>query len=100
MAAEVVADFAAQSRSAWKEVVSKYAIEDVVVDPIVTLVATDNWLEFTLRYVVDYRKRPVTKDALFTRILDEFANTGGRVSLASATFQLVEAPVLDVRLRE
>lgn len=54
----------------------RYVIEDARVDPMVTLVANDNWLEFTVRYVVDYRRRRLTKDTLFTRILEEFAATG------------------------
>jgi hypothetical protein len=32
-------------------------------------------------------------------ILDAIAETEGRVALASATFELVGAPALDVRLR-
>lgn len=66
----------------------------------VTLIANDNWLAFTVRYVVDYRQRRLTKDRLFTRILEEIDQTEGRVSIASATFQLVDAPVLDVRLAD
>jgi hypothetical protein len=50
--------------------------------------------------VVDYKRRRYTKDALFTRILDEVDKTEGRVALASATFHLVETPVIDVRLTD
>ena len=77
----------------------RYLIEDASVEPMVTLVANDNWIEFTLRYVVDYKRRRATKDQLFSRILDEIDKTDGRVALASATFQIVETPVLDVRLQ-
>jgi hypothetical protein len=55
-------------------------------------------MEFTVRYVVDYKKRRFTKDQIFTRILDEFTNTENRVCIASTTIHLVEAPVFDVRL--
>ncbi len=83
----------------WQNIRRKYAIEDALVELIVTLVANDNWMEFTtLRYVVDFKKRRSTKDLLFTRILDGGAASYGRVSMASATFHLVEAPVFDVRL--
>jgi hypothetical protein len=70
------------------------------VAPVVTLIANDNWLEYTVRYVVDYKKRRSTKDQLFNRILDEFDNTDGRVSVASMTVQLVGTPVFDLRLKE
>jgi hypothetical protein len=78
--------------------VHKYLIEDARVEPAVTLVTTDNWIEFTLRYVVDYKYRRGKKDQLFTRILDEFLSTGGRVAYASTTVHLVETPVFDVRV--
>jgi hypothetical protein len=90
---------AASAKGAWKQLVQRYLIEDAKVDPMVTMVANDNWMEFTLRYVVDFKKRRATKDQLFSRILDEIAASDGRVALASATFQIVETPVLDVRLK-
>jgi len=62
------------------------------------MIANDNWLEFALRYVVDYRKRRFTKDRLFTRILEDVEQTEGRVALASTTFHLVEAPENKVSL--
>ena len=70
------------------------------VEPVVTAIVTDNWIEFTVRYVVDYKRRRITKDQLFTRILEAFDDTGGRVAIASTTIQIVETPAFDVRLRE
>ena len=98
IAAAVVGDYTQSAKSRWQELVRSYRIEDARVDPQVTLIANDNWVKFTLRYVVDYRKRRSTKDALFTRILEAIENTEGRVRLASATLALVEAPTLGVRI--
>ena len=78
----------------------KFLIEDATVAPIVTLVANDNWIEFTLRFVVDYKVRRKIKDRLFTRILEEIDKTKGQVAMASATFEIVGAPPLDVRVGE
>lgn len=39
----------------------------------------------------------VKKSELFNRILDEVEQSDGRIALASATFELVGAPALDVR---
>ncbi len=58
---------------------------------MVSIVANDNWVEFTLRYVVEYKKRRTTKTDLFTQILNQFEATRGEVSFASATFELVES---------
>ena len=57
-------------------------------------------MQFTIRYPVNYKKRRIKKDELFTRILDEFENTSGKVTFASATFELVEAPTINVRLSD
>jgi len=62
--------------------------------------ANDNWMEFTVRYVVDYKRRRVTKDQIFSRILEELDKTDGRVAIASTTIQIVETPAFDVRLVE
>jgi len=41
-------------------------------------------LEFTVDYVVDYTKRTVMKDRLFTKIVQEVANSNGRLEWASS----------------
>lgn len=98
IANEVVGDYVTYAQAAWRELVQKSVIENASVEPTVTLIANDNWMEFTLRYVVDYKRRRGTKDQLFTRILEALDKTDGRVALASATFQLVDPPVFDIRL--
>lgn len=94
----IVGEFAENSRAAWEKIVKKYMIENAVTDPMVTLVTNDNWVEFTLRYIVDYKKRRTTKDKLYTEILKSIESTNGKVKFASATFQLVEAPEIKVSL--
>ncbi len=96
--AGTVGAYAAFAEQAWKEMVRKYRIEDAQIQPMVTLVANDNWMEFTARYVVDYKRRRTTKDEIFTRLLEALESTGGKVALASATFELVGAPPVEVRL--
>ena len=78
--------------------VSKYLIEDAQIEPMVTLIANDNWMEYKIRYVVDYKCRRGKKSELFNRILDEIDKTDGGVVLASATVELVGTPALDVKL--
>ncbi len=95
---EITLDYANHAKNAWETVITKYLIEAESVEPIVTNIITDNWIEFTLRYIVDYKKRRAIKDKIFTRILEEIEKTQGRVAIASTTFQLVEAPPIDVRI--
>ncbi len=91
--------FIANVRSAWRRMLKKYLLENASVEPQVTLVLTDNWMEFTLRYVVDVKARRSTKDHLYQRILEEFDRAGDRARIASTTVQLVQPPPLEVRLQ-
>jgi hypothetical protein len=86
----------ARSVSEWKRVVAKYYIEDAVVEPTLAITLTDNWAQFNLRYIVDYKKRRYTKNLLHERIGKEIAASNGKVELASATFEIVRIPTLDL----
>lgn len=98
VATEVVGEYSTGASVAWQEFSKQYLLEEAITEPMVSLIVNDNWMEFTVRYVVSFKRRRGTKDALFTRILDQFAKTDGKVEFASATFHLVEAPTFDVRL--
>ncbi|HKI95478.1 MAG TPA: mechanosensitive ion channel family protein [Gemmatimonadales bacterium] len=93
-----VGEYTRAAADEWRRMVQKYRIEDARVEPMITLVANDNWMEFTARYVVDYTRRRITKDHIFTKILDEIRGANGEIQLASATFELVAAPPVAVRL--
>jgi small-conductance mechanosensitive channel len=82
----------------WEVMRQKYPLEHASVEPRVFLIANDNWMQVTLRYAVDVKRRRTVHDELFMYILDAIAETEGRVALASATLELVSAPALDVRL--
>ncbi|HID29849.1 MAG TPA: mechanosensitive ion channel [Desulfobacterales bacterium] len=100
VADDLVGDYAVQSVTAWKKVASRYMIEEAAVEPTVTMTANENWVEFTLRYIVDYKKRRSIKDQLFSRIFEAFDKTDGSVKVASTSMaiDLVHTPLFDVRL--
>lgn len=97
---EEVGEYTERAHQAWVKITRSFLVEDARIAPMVTLVANDNWIQFTVRYVVDVKQRRHMKDILFTRILEEIEASEGRIAIASATFQLVEAPAIDVRIRE
>ncbi len=99
LAEEVPAAQADAARGAWQHLVRRYLLENASLEPMVSLVITDDWLEFTLRYLVDVKQRRATRDRLSMRILDAFAASGGRVALGSTTVQLVNPDPLPVRLQ-
>ena len=87
---EVAGDLTTQSGERWHLLQKRYRLEDAQTAPMVSLIANDNWVEYTLRFVVNYKKRRTTKTELFTKILKEVDATHGEIKFASATFQLVE----------
>ena len=95
---DVTASDTSKSAETWKHIVSKYMIENAQTEPMVTLVANDNWVEYTVRYVVNFKRRRTTKDELFTRILKAVEDRSPSLKFASATFHLVEAPEFKVRV--
>lgn len=97
---EIAGDLTEKSREMWVALQNRYRLEDAQTEPMVSLIANDNWVEFTLRYVVSYKKRRATKTELFTRILKEVDSTKGEIKFASATFQLVEAPEFKIKINE
>jgi len=97
---EVAGDISDRSREKWVSLQQQYRLEEAQTEPMVSLIANDNWVEFTLRYVVSYKKRRVTKTKLFTKILNEIEATNGEIKFASATFHLVEAPEFNVNIKK
>ncbi len=89
---EVAGDLTQKSREKWVALQNKYRLEDSQTEPMVSLIANDNWVEFTLRYVVSYKKRRATKTELFTCILKVVEAPNSEIKIASATFHKVEAP--------
>ncbi len=97
---EVVTDYTKHASESWKEIVNKYMIEDSRIDPSITLTLSDNWIEFTVRYVVDFKRRRIVKDRIFTDILEAIQSTGGRINIASTTLHIVKTPLIDVRVKD
>ncbi|MBK0378423.1 mechanosensitive ion channel family protein [Mucilaginibacter segetis] len=96
----VAGDLTELLQAKWNQLQNKYRLEEAQTAPMVSLVASDSCVDFTLRYVVNYKKRRFTKTALFTQILKAVDNSDGKVRFASATFELVSAPELQVNLNK
>ena len=86
---EVCGDFSKQSQLKWKKMSNKFRVEEAQVLPMVTLVFNENWITFTLRYVVDYKKRRGTKDIIFSRILDEIQEHEN-IQIASSAMEITD----------
>ncbi len=86
------------AKEAWRDFAHRYRVEDANLAPVVTTSFDSNFIELTLRYVVDYRVRRSTKSKLFESVLAGFEETHGKVQIGSATIQLAEMPPLSLHL--
>lgn len=95
---DIVKDYIDDAGAAWVKAMRNFVINKAKIEPMVLLEANDNWIEFTLRYIVPYDRRVITRGKLFMKILREFDKTNGKVTFASQTFQVVGVPPLDINL--
>ena len=74
--------------------IGQYNIENAKVQPIVTMFFDENWITFTLRYVVDFKSRRSKKSILSEKILTA---SNGKVKIASAAIEITEFPKAPVK---
>ncbi|WP_142785904.1 mechanosensitive ion channel family protein [Changchengzhania lutea] len=98
IASETLSEYTTNSKSQWYDVVNKYYIEDAQVNSTLAITLTDNWIQFNLRYIVDYKKRRSTKHLLNDGIREAVDKTDGKVKIASSTLELIKIPELKDKL--
>jgi small-conductance mechanosensitive channel len=99
VAQAVVGNYAQAAQQAWQPITRQYLIEHASVQPLVVMSANSNAIEFTLRYVVDFKFRRLTKDRLFSALLDELDKAPEHMALATATLNIEKLVPLEVRLK-
>ena len=85
---EICSNYAKNSESKWNELANKYKVEQAQVQPMVTLKFDENWITFTLRYIVDYKKRRSTKDLIYTKLLDEISKHDTIIMIATSSLEV------------
>lgn len=98
VAQKVLSEYVNFSKKDWQNVVHKYYIEDAMVEPTMAITLTDNWIQFNLRYIVDYKKRRITKHLLQEQIQEAISQTNGMVMLASTTFEVLKMPTTTIHV--
>jgi len=73
------------------KLVDRFPLKQTKVEPTVYFVMTDNWIEITLRFVVDAQERRKVKAQLNRDLLKQFEKEGN-ITVASATFDIVGFP--------
>ncbi|MBN1810975.1 MAG: mechanosensitive ion channel [Anaerolineae bacterium] len=82
-----------QAQEQIKSLAEQYPLYDTTVEPTLYVVMTDNWVEITLRYVVEARERREVKARLHHELLQQF-EAEPNITVASATFEIVAFPPL------
>lgn len=97
IASQTLSEYVSKSILEWDKVVNKYYIENAQVEPTLAITMTDNWIQFNLRYIVDYKKRRYTKHVLNELIGKEIEKTDNKVQLASTTVEIVKIPKINMK---
>ena len=100
IASEELSEYSEKSKTRWKNIVNKYYIEDAELAPTLSITMTDNWINLNLRYIVDYKKRRLTKNILQERINAAIRKSEGKVVVASTTMEIIKIPKLGVQLKK
>ena len=68
--------------------IDRYPLKYTKVEPTLYLAMTDNWIEVTLRYIVDAQERRRVKDQLHRELLQHF-QVEESITVASTTIEIV-----------
>jgi small-conductance mechanosensitive channel len=83
VAKDAIGEYLLEAQISWKAMSDNYGSVNPPLEPTVALVVSSGSLEFSVSYVVDYTKRAAVQDQLFTKIVEEIANSKGRLEWAS-----------------
>jgi hypothetical protein len=92
VAKEGICEHLVEAQVSWKLMSDNFQSANPPLEPTVTLAVNAGSLEFTVSYVVDYTKRTATQDQLFTKVVQEVANSNGRLAWASSGVTVINQP--------
>jgi small-conductance mechanosensitive channel len=90
---QYTAELHADAEARLKKMIDRYPLQFTSVEPTIYLTMTDNWIEMTLRYIVDAMQRRKTKAELNQELLQHF-QAEPNVTVASMTVEIVGFPPL------
>ena len=85
---DIQGEYAKNAQVHWDKMTEKLMIEDAKVSPMVTLAFDENWITYTLRYVVDFQSRRVTKDTVYKKVLEAINNSSNKIKIASTSIEV------------
>jgi len=89
---ELTVSFHAGAQAEFEEMAKKYpSLHEVPVEPSIYITMTDNWIELTLRYIVEARNRRIVKGQIHRELLSCFHEVPD-IRVASMTVDIVGFP--------
>ena len=88
----------ADAEARLSKLLDRYPIKDTKVESTLYLAMTDNWIELTLRFVVDAQERRGVKGRLHQELLQYFQEDEN-ITVASTTIEIVGFPTIQVDQR-
>jgi small-conductance mechanosensitive channel len=95
---DVTGEYARHLKSEWRKMTEKYMLEDAKLEPMVTFSIKENWAEYSLRYVVDYKQRRSTKDSISVLLLRLIEQSDGEIRLGASSFEVASIPELSISM--
>jgi small-conductance mechanosensitive channel len=89
---EAIGEYLIEAETSWRVMSEYYRGANPPLEPTVALVVNAGSLEFSVSYVVDYMKRTAMQDQLFTTIVQEVANSNGRLAWATSGTTILNQP--------
>jgi small-conductance mechanosensitive channel len=83
----------ADAEAKLRRMIDRYPLKETKVEPTLYVTMTDNWIEITLRFVVDAQERRRVKGQLHRDLLQHF-QTEEKIAVASTTIEIVGFPPL------
>lgn len=91
---EITLHFQAEAKAEIDEMAKKYpSMHSPPVEPALYITMTDNWVDLTLRYIVEARERRTVKGQIHRELLEHLGAESG-IKVASTTVDIVGFPPL------
>jgi small-conductance mechanosensitive channel len=92
IATEHTKQYIPDAKETWEVVQQRFNVEKAKLEPMVSLAITDNWVDYTIRYIVAFDKRRVTKNDIFEAILIGVEANSERIQFGSTTLEITSFP--------
>lgn len=86
---DITADYSKESEAKWNALAGRFKIEQAKVLPMIAMRFDENWITFTLRYIVDYRSRRSMQDRIYTALLNEIDKHDGIIMIATSSMEII-----------